>query len=128
MDITVSQAEGRVPVTVFKPKGHLSEETDLREQGQAAYDAGTRNLLLDLSDVDFISSAGLRGIHYLYLLLHEDAHEKSVKQGIVAGTYKAPHLKLANPSPAALKALRVAGYDMFLEVSKDYKTALKSFG
>lgn len=127
MEITVSQDKGRVPVTVFHLKGDLAAEEPLGETAANNYEQGMRDLLLDLTEVPFISSAGLRAIHHIFLLLHPDAQEKSVQRGIVAGTYQAPHLKLLSPSKNAAKALRLAGYDMFLETSHNYKAAIASF-
>ena len=130
MEIVVTQEEGRVPVTVFRLKGDLASEEPLRSQATEAYEAGTRNLILDLSDVPYITSSGLRAIHYLFDLLRSDSPEESdqaVRKGIASGQYKSPHLKLVKPSKNASKALSISGYDMFLEVHKNKKEALASF-
>ncbi len=130
MEIVVTQEEGRVPVTVFQLKGDLANEEPLRSQATEAYEAGTRNLILDLSDVPYITSSGLRAIHYLFDLLRSDSPEESdqaVRKGIASGQYKSPHLKLVKPSKNAAKALSISGYDMFLEVHKNKKEALASF-
>jgi len=50
-----------------------------------------------------------------------------MKKGIVAGTFTSPHLKLYNPTSHVLEALKTAGYDMFLEIHRDYKKAISSF-
>ena len=64
MEITVSQEVGRVPVTVFEVSGliNLGSADQLEQQAQADYEKGTRYLLIDLSEVDSLSSAGLRSI------------------------------------------------------------------
>lgn len=130
MEITVSQDEGRVPVTVFQLQGDLADEEPLRSKAQEAYADGTRYLLLDLSEVPYITSAGLRAIHQVYDLMRSDAPEESdevVRKGIASGSYTSGHLKLLKPSKTAMKALGVAGYDMFLEVHKKYSDAIASF-
>jgi len=130
MEIDVSQDEGRVPVTVFRLKGDLAGEEPLQSQAQEAYDAGTRYLLLDLSKVPYITSAGLRAIHYIFDLMRGDAPEESdevVRRGIATGDYTSGHLKLFKPSKNAKKALSLAGYDMFLEIHKNYGKAIASF-
>lgn len=128
-DIAVSHEQGRVPVTVFHLQGDLSHEEPLQSRAKELYESGTRYLLLDLTDVPYISSAGLRGLHQVYMLLRNSADEsdQDVKQGIAAGTYKSPHLKLLKPSKHAAKALSVSGYDMFLEIHKDLASAVASF-
>jgi hypothetical protein len=127
MEIVVQQETGKVPVTVFHLQGELISDEELRNQAQEVFDAGARDLLLDLTKVSFISSAGLRGIHALYVLFHADAQDKAVQRGIIAGTYKAPHLKLLNPSKTAMKALTVSGYDMFLETGTNLRAMVNSF-
>lgn len=130
MEIVVTHDEGRIPVTMFQLKGDLASEEPLRSQATEAYEAGTRNLILNLSDVPYITSSGLRAIHYVFDLLRTDSPDESdqaVRKGIASGQYKSPHLKLLKPSKNALKALSVSGYDMFLEVHKNYKEAIASF-
>ena len=137
MEIDVSQDEGRVPVTVFRLKGDLAGEEPLQSQAQEAYDAGTRYLLLDLSTVPYITSAGLRAIHFVFDLMRGDAPDEEgqivdhcdevVRRGIATGDYTSGHLKLFKPSKNAKKALSLAGYDMFLEIHKNYGKAITSF-
>ena len=130
MEISVSQEEARVPVTVFQLKGELSSEEPLSGLAQDAYDNGARYLLLDLTKVPYISSSGLRAIHQVYYLFRgtlSEENEQKVRQGIVSGSYKSPTLKLFKPSKNALKALSLSGYDMFLEIHKKKAAAIASF-
>ena len=132
MDIVVSHEQGRVPVTVFRIKGEINMNTheQLQAQAQAAFKAGARKMLLDLSEVTHVTSAGLRAIHYIFNLLRSDAPDESeaaLHQGLRDGTFKSPHLKLLNPQPAVLKALSVAGFDMFLEEHSSLAEAVASF-
>lgn len=130
MVIDISQDEGRVPVTVFRLEGDLAGEEPLQSQAQEAYETGARYLLLDLSKVPYITSAGLRAIHYVFDLMRGDAPEESdevVRRGIATGDYTSGHLKLLKPSKTAQKALSLAGYDMFLEIHKNYGKAIASF-
>jgi anti-anti-sigma factor len=132
MDIVVSYQEGRVPVTVFHVTGQITEESyaQIQKQGEAAFQAGMRNLLLDLTDVSFIRSSGLRAMHRLYMLLRtkelEDSDE-TVRQGLKDGTYQSAHFKLLKPSPAVLRTLEYAGFDMFLQIHSDLEEAVASF-
>jgi anti-anti-sigma factor len=70
MDISVSQAQGSVPVTVLKLDGQLDGQTyqDLIGKAQDLYNSGSRDFLLDLSDLTYISSAGLVALHSVALL------------------------------------------------------------
>lgn len=130
MDIEVSHEEGRVPVTIFHLEGDLIHEEPLRSRVQEAYDDGARNVLLDLKKVPYISSAGLRVLHYVYNLLNDDEEQddgREVRRAIASGSYKSPHLKLLRPSKNAMKALSIAGYDMFLDIHDSQKEAVAAF-
>lgn len=130
MEIHVSHEQGRVPVTVFHVKGNLTEAETLHAQAQQAFEGGMRYLLLDLREVPFISSSGLRALHRVYMLLRTDApneSDKLVGPGIRDGTYKSSYLKLLKPSKAAMEVLSLTGYDMFLDIHQDLKEAIASF-
>lgn len=130
MEIEVSERQGRVPVMVFHIKGELLTEDELEARAQEAFEAGSRNLLLDLTGVTHISSQGLRALHNIYMLFRQDTAEESdevVKAGIAAGTFTAPHLKLLNPSQDVSKVLSMTGYDMFLQIHRNLDEAVASF-
>lgn len=132
MEIMASHKNGKVPVTVFHIKGALTAESSetLEQQAKSAFEAGTRNLLLDLTDVKFVSSGGLRTIHRIFMLLRGDTPEESdesVRKGITAGTYRSPFLKLLKPSRHVLEALKLAGFDMFLEIHTNLQGAVTSY-
>ncbi len=132
MDIIVSQEQGRVPVTIFRVKGRLDSASyeQLQTRAKEAFDAGARDLVLDLSGVDYMSSAGLRALHNIFQMFRSDSAEESdmaISKGIADGTYKSPHLKLVKPSKQVLQALDMAGFDMFLDIVHDQKQAVASF-
>jgi len=130
MEISVSEEQGRVPIHVVRVTGAITDNRELEQQAQAIFERGGRDILLDLSDVPYMATSGLRALHAIYTLLRSDAPEESdaaLKSGIAAGTYQSPHLKLLNPSAHVLEALRAAGYDMFLEIHTNRKQAIASF-
>ena len=133
LQITVSQEQGRVPVTVLHIEGDVIDANSyeqLEGQARAAIAAGARNMLLDMTKMKYISSAGLRAIHIIFMLLRGDASvesDKTLKKGLMDGTYKSPHLKLLNPSPAVSETMRAMGFDMFLEIHRNLKDAIASF-
>lgn len=133
LQITVSEEQGRVPVTVLRIEGDVIDANSyeqLESQARAAIEGGARNLLLDMTRMKYISSAGLRAIHTIFLLLRGDTpaeSDESMKKGLMDGTFKSPHLKLLNPSPAVTETLRAMGFDMFLEVHRNLKDAIASF-
>jgi anti-anti-sigma regulatory factor len=124
--------QGRVPVTIFHLKGDLDGNTyeQLQNKADEVFQAGTRHLILDLSEVPFISSAGIRGLHYVFNLLRTDSvseSDQAISKGLRDGTFKSPHLKLLSPNQNVANLLKVTGYDMFLEVHYKSDEAVKSF-
>jgi anti-anti-sigma factor len=132
MTIRTSTWEGSVPVTVFHIQGEIDSKTyeQFEDRARQAYETGMRNLLLDLSEVTYISSAGLRALHSIFSMLRTTApaeSDEAINQGLRDGTFKSPHLKLLSPTPDVLHVLKVAGFDMYLEVHHDLKEAVASF-
>jgi|SRR5579859_1797678 len=132
MEIEVSNETGRVPVTVFHITGDIDTNTytQLETRAEQAHAAGAANIVLDLSQVRYVSSAGIRAINQIYNLLRTGApgeSDEAVRLGIAAGTFKSPHLKLAHLNPRVSEALKAAGVDMFLEFHPDLAAALASF-
>ncbi len=135
MEIIVSQENGKVPVSVVRIKGDLdaSSYLDLVNTAQQLYDDGARSLLLDLTDLAFISSAGLASLHMVTKLFRG---EKTDPEGGWA-TFKdidreresglQTNVKLLNPSPNVDKVLDTVGFKQFFEVYTDLDGALQSF-
>lgn len=128
MEIAVSQEQGKVPVTVFKVVGNLTSESELQEQAKKAHASGVHYILLDLSEVPYLSSAGLRALHFIFSLLRtHGASDEEAKAGITSGTYLSPNLKLYKPTKHVLEVLKMSGYDMFLEIHTNFEKAIASF-
>ena len=129
MDIKSWQETGQIPVTILQLKGDLTAEEQLVDKAQAVFQEGARDIILDLGGVPYISSAGLRAIHVIYMLLRsaDPQDEETAVRGIARGTYKSPHLKLVKPSRNGLKALTTSGYDLFLDIHDSIPKAVASF-
>jgi anti-anti-sigma factor len=134
MEIKVFNENGRVPVTVMHVDGNLDSSTYEAFQARAdeLIEGGARYILVDLTHTKFISSAGFRAFNSLFnnlRALHPDTNlsDEDFKNGIRAGTYKSPHLKLLNLSDDARTAFMLAGFDLFIETFTDLKTAVASF-
>ena len=135
MEINVSQEKGKVSVHVVHIKGDLdaSSYLDLVNTAQKLYDAGARHLLLDLTDLAFISSAGLASLHIITKMFRGET--ANLEDGW--GTYKGidreresglqKNVKLFNPSADVDKVLDTVGFKQFLEVYHDLDEALGSF-
>lgn len=132
-EITISESNGKVPVTIMTLKGDLDTlGADVFDaQIQQIKNGNSKNVLVDMSGVPYMSSAGLRSIHNLYYTLHPEGskdHKRIIKEGIRDGSFKAPHMKLLNPSKRVMELLEMVGVDMYMEILKgDKEDAVKSF-
>ena len=132
MDITVSQEQGRVPVTVL----HIAGKTDsasaneFEKKAMDVIDGGARHLVLDLSKIPYMSSAGLRVLQEVFNKLREVStgeSDKEMYRKINDGSFKSPHLKLLNPTKEVMEVLKMSGFDMLVSIEHDLKTAVASF-
>jgi anti-anti-sigma regulatory factor len=139
MDVTLEQAQGRVPVTVIRLDGELdaSNFEALIQQGREVHAQGTRYVLLDMRRVTYMGSSGLVAIHSLALLLagHQppdpeagwEAHH-AMSQAVDSGMQE--HLKVLlgdPPAPAILRVFERTGMNRFIEVLTNEAQALSSF-
>ena len=135
MEINVTQEKGKVPVSVVQIKGDLdaSSYLDLVNTAQKLYNAGVRSLLLDLTDLAFISSAGLASLHIATKLFRGEKADsedgwgtyKEIDRDREAGMQS--HVKLLNPSPEVDNVLDTVGFKQFFEVYTDLNEAVQSF-
>jgi anti-anti-sigma factor len=136
MNISVSQASGNVPVTVIKLDGQLDGQNfqELITKAQELHGAGARDFLLDLSDLTYISSAGLVALHSVALMARGEelpdmeggwAAYRSMGRSGEAGVQK--HVKLLNPRSEIMSVLDMVGFSRVFEIFTDRDEALKSF-
>ncbi|MBC7877447.1 MAG: STAS domain-containing protein [Anaerolineales bacterium] len=137
MTISVSQQQGRVPVTVINIEGRLDGQNyqDLINKGRELYSAGTRDVLLDLTNLSYISSAGMVAFHNIALLLRGETPPnpeqgwsayRSMGRGAIEGGLE-EHFKLFNPQPEVNRILDMVGFNTIFEIFTDMDQAIKSF-
>jgi anti-sigma B factor antagonist len=124
MEITTSQRQGRVPVTVFHIRGMVDSSTyqDFTNALRTAIDSGAEFLLLDLAEVSYMSSAGIRSLNEISLFLR-----KKFPQEKLGWTPRSTRLKLLNPSDRVAEVMKVSGVDSVFEFYSDLEQAIASF-
>jgi len=136
MNIIVSQAQGKVPVTVLQLEGELDGQTyqDLIAKAKEVYEGGARNFLLDLGGLTYVSSAGLVALHTVALLTRGDALPdtdagwSSIRSvGRVGNEGVQKHVKLFNPSDDVRSVLDMVGFSNAFEILTDFDAAVNSF-
>ena len=136
MNISVSQAQGNVPVTVIKLDGQLDGQNfqELISKAQELYSTGARDFLLDLSDLTYISSAGLVALHSVALMARGEelpdmeggwSAYRSMGRSSEAGVQK--HVKLLNPRSEIMGVLDMVGFSSVFQVYTDRDEAVNSF-
>ena len=115
---SIEQVQGAVPITVFHLRGWLDaqSEEDFIKWANEAYEKGTRYLLLDLSELDTLTSAGMRAIQKVYLqYMPKDADKEY------------PRLKMASAPPPVYNALKMTGFLQSIPMYESVQSAIDSF-
>ena len=115
LQIGVSREEGEKAVTVLRLTGSLDANTQNILEGKAreAVGSGAEYLILDMSGVEYLGSAGMRAIHAITNLLSPE--DPSIRSA---------HLKVLNPSPAAAKVFKTLGFDSFIDIHENINEAI----
>ena len=134
MEIKVSVEQARVPITIMEVHGNIDSATyeAFKAKANELIRNGARYILVDLTQVPFVSSSGLRVLHNILnelRILQPDARlsEMEIKMQITKGQYKSPHLKLLNLSKETRIAFELSGFYLFIETFSDLQTALAAF-
>jgi anti-anti-sigma factor len=128
MTITTSQIQGDVSVTVLHLKGHLhgATERELLDRARQAHEDGTKHLLLDLTDLEVLSSAGLRAIQNIFKLFTPQSDMELMHQHS-GDPYKSPYLKIVCPNPQIYYIFNIAGFLQNILVYSNFEEATNSF-
>lgn len=133
MQISFSK-QGNVTIMHLMGDVDSSNYTDVIVKAQEAYDDGARNLLLDLSKVPYVSSAGIMAFHTLARIFSGQSIKTSDSS---RPTFRAinpkedfsvrEHIKLLSPQTAVEQVLDVVGLKQFFETYTDLDAAVQSF-
>ena len=136
MRITISRTGKPASVTILHLEGKLDRANfeSLIDAAQEVYDLGARDLILDMSKLTFIASAGVSALHQVGLLF------RTVKGPTTDGGWGtfhswndedplAPreHVKLLSPPRHVLEVLNMSGFGSLFEIYTDLHRAVSSF-
>ena len=117
--ISSEQIQAEVPVTVFHVRGWLDAQSEeqLLAAARTTYDEGARYLLIDMSELDTLTSAGMRALQKVYqIFTPKEDH------------FKVAHLKLCNAPPQIYNVLGITGFLHNIPMYESLDAALQSFG
>ena len=110
MEIT-QRVEG--DIIVFLPTGRIDTlaSTELDEALQSAVSAGNHNMVVDMSGVDYISSAGLRALAAVQV--------RSKAEG--------GDMKLAGLNKRVTRVFNIIGFDLLMSIHATPEAAIADF-
>jgi anti-anti-sigma factor len=138
MEIVISKHQGSVPVNIMQIKGALDSRTyeQFINEAQKLFDSGARDLLIDMTGLTFISSAGIAALHRVARLFRVEkssvTDESWSAMRVVNNTNETgftfqKHVKLLNLSEAIQDVLETVGFKSYFEIFTDEQTAIKAF-
>jgi anti-anti-sigma factor len=128
LNITASKIKAEPSVAVLHLSGHLHGDTEgkLMNQVRQLHQEGSRYLLLDLSGVDVLTSAGLRAIHTIFNLFTPKGDVAAINEH-KNEPYKSPYFKLVCPNPNIYYVLNIAGFLQNIPIYNEVDEAALSF-
>ncbi|MFC1591978.1 STAS domain-containing protein [Thermodesulfobacteriota bacterium] len=110
IDITACEYNPDIPVVKLVCRLDALTEPELRPKVLEAVKGSERGIVLDLSGVDFVSSAGLR----LLLVVHKSASADGKEIGVVG------------VQPTVYKIFTLAKFEVMFKIYKDEAEAVKA--
>jgi len=118
LKITEEQVQGSVPITVLHLKGWLDAQSEdlLLTTAQKIYNSGTRYLLINLADIDTLTSAGMRALQKVYKIYTPEAEH-----------FKLSRVKLCSAPPQVYHVLGITGFLQNIPNYESQQDAVDSF-
>ena len=136
MEIKINKLQGPANVTILQLTGKLdgSNYLELVEEARRVYMDGARDLLIDMSQLTYMSSSGIAAIHKTALMFRgmpvlEDESGWSAYHAIDRDRSNGvqQHVKLLSPQPEVARVLELSGFTGLFEIHSDLSKAVASF-
>ena len=136
MEIHISQNNDATEVRIMQLRGVLDGSTyqDFISEAEKLYDTGVRDLIVDMSGLTFLSSAGLAALHRIAKVFRGE-DRANLEEGW--GAFHAmgndrengfqKHIKLLNPSSRIQEVLDTVGFTAIFEIYAEINPAIASF-
>lgn len=132
MEITVTIHQAEQPIAIMELKGEVSAASymEVVNKAQELFNNPARYLIIDLSGVTTVSSAGLVGLHKIALVysgVPQQVDDDDSRPDFTHNSSARKFVKLLNPQPDVDEALKKAGLKLFFKVYTDLESAIQSF-
>jgi anti-anti-sigma regulatory factor len=131
MGITIIHQSPNSWIAILHPTGVLdrSNYQDLLTQALVACDVGARHVIVDLSDIERVSTAGLVGLHAVAMLTRgtpppDPESGWTAIRALAECHHHLRRLAVVNPRPLVGQTLAKAPFNDFLTIHPDLDTAL----
>ena len=135
-NLTVTQGQGQIPIAILHLDGPLNASCylDLIAKAKEIYGAGTRYIVLDMSDIPSVGSSSILALHSIAVVLRGEepldpqggwGSLRAMANELETGSL-GKQLKLFNPKPQVRETLEQASFVGFLEIHTDLDTAITS--
>jgi anti-anti-sigma factor len=136
MEIIISRNQDIPDITIMQLRGSLDGNSyeNFITEAEELYDAGVRDMILDMSELTFLSSAGLGALHRIARVFRGE-DRSTLEEGwaalrVMGNDRKSGfqnHIKLLNPSEKIQAVLDTVGFKAFFEIYTEMQPALASF-
>jgi anti-anti-sigma regulatory factor len=119
--------EGRITILHFD--GSLDGQTEnlAVESARTAKNAGARFLVINMSRVEMVTSAGLRALHTIFKLFTPQEEVETWKKENTDEMFKSPYFKLSGASSEIQYVLSITGFLENISIYSTLQEALASF-
>ncbi len=132
MEIHIIKRDNKPAVAVLIPRTEINMASYevIETAARAEHTAGVRHMVIDLTHVRYMSSAGIRLLHGVFKLLRTDdpaETDEALSKGYRDGKVTTKHLKLVGPNESVSGLLKTSGIGSWLSVFATTEEALDSF-
>ena len=119
--------EGKVTVLHLTGVLNAQSENELLQAAGAAHAEDPHTLVLDLTDLQMVMSAGLRALQNVYKLYTPAGEPETWEAAHSGEVYKSPRLKFAGAAPQVHYVLSLSGFLHNIPIYPRLQEAIDSF-
>lgn len=119
--------EGKVTVLHLAGVLNAQSEHELLEAAHAAHAEDSHTLVLDLTELQMVMSAGLRALQSIYKSFTPPGEPETWEAAHSGEVYKSPRLKFAGAAPQVHYVLSLSGFLHNIPIYPTLPEAIRSF-
>lgn len=117
LHIAVSNEPNAIAVLQLTGPLDANTQSDLENKAEEIINNGAEKILLEMSNVSYMGSAGLKAIHKITNKL----------SGKNENAIKSQNLKVVNPSDDVRRIFKTLGFDSYIDIVDDLDDAISSY-